>query len=530
MKTNVCVESELLSDVSLVELSLDGDREAFGLIVSRYQAPICALAYCACGDVARSEDIAQEVFFTAWRKLSTLQQRERFRSWLYGIARNLIHNTFRRNARNPVVDAAALENVGERVSEADEPDEQAISREEEAILWHVLSGLPDVYREPMVLFYRQNESVPRVADVLDISEDSVRQRLSRGRALLSERVTRLLQNGLRKSGPGNAFAIAVIASLPVVAATTTAQGAVVGIATTKGAAGEAAGLFGFLKGIGVIAAFLAVPAGLGALCGRRLNLDAEGVAQHRRSAARFWRIFTVGIAALVFAPLLLTFFVTGFLRTEARALFLSAMTWWLALAYPFILLVCGFWFWERRRKSRSTAGSASEQPALKPARLSFGKASGLSRRAILLTTLAASALLVFCFLDMRHNVGHLTPAQLRELITQSVRSELTANIMETHPRSVCGDSSNTIRTFSIEVNKDGKKRSYLVPVDEGNVQLLAQKRIACPTYVQGRDFEVLGAPGRFLPVLAAFAIGLGAFFLVKRSSGPRPAGPESRAA
>jgi hypothetical protein len=149
----------------------------------------------------------------------------------------------------------------EPVSPADEPDEQAISKEEETFLWHVLSGMPEIYREPMVLFYRQNESIPQVADVLTISEEAVRQRLSRGRALLNDRVTKVIQNGLRRTGPADTFAVVVIASLPALAAAITAKGAVVGMATTKSATGQATGMIGFLKSIGFFLGLVAVPAG-----------------------------------------------------------------------------------------------------------------------------------------------------------------------------------------------------------------------------------------------------------------------------
>ena len=191
MKANFVMEPEVPCDTSLVELSLAGDREAFGQIVARYQSPICALAYSACGNVARSEDLAQEIFITAWRRLGSLQEPARFKAWLYGIARNLINNAFRQRRRNPVASAESLEDATATASPADEPDEQAISKEEEAILWRVLSGLPEIYREPMVLFYRQNESVAQVAGVLAISEEAVRQRLShiigdaKGRVLIS---------------------------------------------------------------------------------------------------------------------------------------------------------------------------------------------------------------------------------------------------------------------------------------------------------------------------------------------------------
>ncbi|HEV2436279.1 MAG TPA: sigma-70 family RNA polymerase sigma factor, partial [Verrucomicrobiae bacterium] len=333
MKMNFAVEPEMRSDASLVELSLGGDRDAFGRIVDRYQSAICALAYSACGNVGRSEDIAQDIFITAWRRLGTLQEPARFRAWLYGIARNLIHNAFRQHTRNPLADAKLLEEGTEAAAAADEPDEQAISKEEETILWRVLSGLPEVYREPMVLFYRQNESIPQVAGVLEISEEAVRQRLSRGRALLNERVTKLVQSGLRRSGPADTFVVAVIAALPMVAATATAKGAIMGMATTKSATGQATGLTGILKGIGFFAGLIAIPATLGTLFGYKLGRDAMGLPQQRKSAAKFWRIFGGGLVLFLFLPLVLAFGVTGFLQGEARAQFLSVMTIWLGLAY-----------------------------------------------------------------------------------------------------------------------------------------------------------------------------------------------------
>ena len=60
------IETEACEDTQWVDRCLGGDREAFGWIVQRYQALICAIAYNACGDVGRSEDLAQETFLAAW--------------------------------------------------------------------------------------------------------------------------------------------------------------------------------------------------------------------------------------------------------------------------------------------------------------------------------------------------------------------------------------------------------------------------------------------------------------------------------
>jgi hypothetical protein len=138
-----------------------------------------------------------------------------------------------------------------------------------------------------------------------------------------------------------------------------------------------------------------------------------------------------------------------------------------------------------------------------------------SRRFVLLMTIAAGALLIFCFLDTRHNVGHLSLQQVHDLISKSAPGDLRINITVSHYRSIWGESPETFRTFLVQELTGGKK-TYWAPVDDAAVALLAQKGINCPVYVQGRDFEVLGMPGRFLPFLAAFVLAIGAIFIFKR--------------
>jgi len=519
MKTDSIPEPELSSDVSLVELSLAGDRDAFGRIVARYQSSICALAYSACGNVGRSEDLAQDIFITAWRRLGSLQEPARFKAWLYGIARNLIHSTFRRHARNPLAGAETLEDGHEPVSTVDGPDVHAISREEETILWHVLSGLPEIYREPMVLFYRQNESVPAVADALEISEEAVRQRLSRGRALLNEGVAKVIQNGLRRSRPTDTFAVAVVAALPLVAAATTAKGAIVGMATTKGATGQATGLVGFLKGIGFFAGLIAVPASLGTLFGHLLRRDADGSPRQRKAAARFWRVFGAGIGLLLFMPLLLTFGVTGFLPGSARATFLSVMTVWLGLAYLFVPASLVFWIWQRcRRWPDAGTGSENRNESSAPA-VDTGRAGitrWIPRRPIVLLTIAAASLLVFCYSDTNHNIATPSAAELRDIIEQNRPADLQVAVLVQHYRSLWHESSETYRTIWIELTRNGKTTRYSTLADDATWALLAQKGIAYRTYVAGRDFEILGTPGRLLPLLAGFVLAMGVIFLLGR--------------
>ena len=125
-----------------------------------------------------------------------------------------------------------------------------------------LETIPETYREPLVLFYREEQSVARVAESLDLSEDAVKQRLSRGRQMLKQQIAELVETALARTRPGKAFTIAVLAALPAGVAGTAAAGvATAGAAAKTSGAAQAAGgasLTGAIAGplLGVAGAWL----------------------------------------------------------------------------------------------------------------------------------------------------------------------------------------------------------------------------------------------------------------------------------
>ena len=249
------------SDTELVTQSLAGNLSAFGQIVVRYQNLICALAYSATGSLTQSEDLSQETFVTAWKQLPELREPGKLRSWLCGIVRNLSHRTLRRQEHEPVHAADQLETAAETATLEAEPLAQVISREEEAILWRSLECIPEIYREPLILFYREHESVERVAEVLELTEEAVRQRLSRGRKLLHAEIAKFVEGALRQTAPGQAFSGAVLAALPLAAGSATTLGMGAG---AKGTAAAKSGFMGIW--LASLAPFLGIAAGVGAQC------------------------------------------------------------------------------------------------------------------------------------------------------------------------------------------------------------------------------------------------------------------------
>jgi RNA polymerase sigma factor (sigma-70 family) len=285
-------------DAQLVELSRSGNRDAFARIVERYQSLVCALTYSASGNVQASEDLAQVTFITAWCQLKQLREPAKLKAWLCRIARNVATDSHRQQQRTPTANAGELD---ESLATQETPRDHVISAEEQAILWRVLEGLPETYREPLVLFYRQGQSVSEVAEVMELSEDAVKQRLSRGRELLSERTAKFVETALHTSGPGKAFTLGVLAVLP--ALTISAKAATVGAAAAKGSttakAAAATGLLGAILGPLLLL--------VGSYAGYRIDIDVARSDEERGHINAYYRkvgVFAAGIfmafAAFVF--------------------------------------------------------------------------------------------------------------------------------------------------------------------------------------------------------------------------------------
>ena len=230
-------------NAQLIASSLAGDHDAFRQIVEQHQNLICALALSACGNVAKSEDLAQETFLIAWQRLQSLHDPSHLKAWLCGIVRNLARNS--RRKPTPLQSDAGEQDPAEYnvVDRALPAEELAAAREELAIVERALSAMPDAYREPLVLFYREEQSVQNVADALGLSADAVRQRLTRGRSMLRDRVEAVIEHSLRRTKPTPALTIAIMATLPSVASQ--ANAAVVAGATAKTVVGATKPFWGW---------------------------------------------------------------------------------------------------------------------------------------------------------------------------------------------------------------------------------------------------------------------------------------------
>lgn len=254
-------DAELWGDV------LRDDAKAFEAIVARYQNLLCSVAYSRCGDFALSEDLAQDAFWEAWESRGSLREPDKLRSWLCGIVRNLAGMQVRKTAGRRTM--AEIDGDSISLKTTNNPVDTAISREEENLVWQSLEEIPETYREPLVLFYREDHSIAEVAEALDLSEVAVKQRLSRGRAMLRDRVAEIVDGTLKRTRPTTAFTAVVMAGITASAGSKiTLAGTGTATATTLavvgkvslgsvlgGMCGAVLGLFGGYVGFAVPAAF-----------------------------------------------------------------------------------------------------------------------------------------------------------------------------------------------------------------------------------------------------------------------------------
>lgn len=170
---NIVTDADLIVRVLASE-----DQHAFAELVRRYQSPVRAfLARMTRGDTHLADDLAQETFVKAWRKLHTYRGNARFSTWLFGIAVNEFRSAARKRKE------VALEDVDEQSREAVEPGGDS-SRGLRLDLTEALNELHSMERAAVVLCCQNGLSHEEAAEVLDCPLGTVKTNILRGKEKL----------------------------------------------------------------------------------------------------------------------------------------------------------------------------------------------------------------------------------------------------------------------------------------------------------------------------------------------------------
>ena len=187
------------NDVQLIHRVLSGDDAAFDLLVKRYEKGVHALAWRKIGDFHYAEEITQDAFLQAYKKLSTLKNPHQFAGWLYVIANRLCIDWMRK--QKPAMQS--LENTPmeeiEEVSYRDHVSEQQRIRSAERrheIVKKLLEKLPESERTVVTLYYLGEMTTKEISKFLGISVKTIGSRLRRARERLKQKEDLFVQEFL----------------------------------------------------------------------------------------------------------------------------------------------------------------------------------------------------------------------------------------------------------------------------------------------------------------------------------------------
>ena len=134
----------LQSDSDLARKAAAGDQAAFIVLVERHQGMVSGVALSLLKDVSTSEDVAQETFLSAWKKISSLRDSSKLRPWLATIARNTALTHLRMKKKK--AESRALEETMSDSSPG--PDQVSAHKDDLSLVLHALETLPEKYRTP----------------------------------------------------------------------------------------------------------------------------------------------------------------------------------------------------------------------------------------------------------------------------------------------------------------------------------------------------------------------------------------------
>jgi RNA polymerase sigma-70 factor (ECF subfamily) len=184
-------------EAGLVARAQGGDREAFAELIVRYAPKVLSVAWRMLGNRAQADDVGQETFLAAFRALPAFRAEARFSTWVYRIAVNKCQDLLR--SRRAEVEVPPLrmpdgeterETAGESADHRS-PEEKLLDAERETAIERAIGRLPPLYREAFVLRHVEGLSYEEMSEVLEADGSTLRMRVYKARAQLSQELAAL---------------------------------------------------------------------------------------------------------------------------------------------------------------------------------------------------------------------------------------------------------------------------------------------------------------------------------------------------
>jgi RNA polymerase sigma-70 factor (ECF subfamily) len=188
--------TEAALDHALMARIAEGDHQAFRQLVERHQGAVVGTISKMLGNTSDSEDIAQLVFIRVWKHAKRYKPDNKFTTYLYTIARNLVYNESRRRSRKKTVSSDAREDDLHLQHPDDpsfQPDSALLTEELQQAIDSAIQSLPENQRMAVVLRRYENLPYEEIAEVLETSVPSVKSLLFRARTTLRETLAKYME-------------------------------------------------------------------------------------------------------------------------------------------------------------------------------------------------------------------------------------------------------------------------------------------------------------------------------------------------
>ena len=192
-------------DQQLVERAQRGDKQAFDLLVVKYQRKLARLLSQFIRDAAEVEDVTQETFIKAYRSLSSFRGDSAFYTWLYRIGINAAKNFLvaqkrRASTTTNEFDIEVAENFeeGSQLRELNTPENELMSKQIAQTVHQTLQALPEELRSAITLREIEGLSYEEIANIMNCPTGTVRSRIFRAREAIADKLQSVMEIGKNK--------------------------------------------------------------------------------------------------------------------------------------------------------------------------------------------------------------------------------------------------------------------------------------------------------------------------------------------